>query len=94
MNTLTITGYEHDTNCEHCGRKLVHGIEINNGLIVGATCFDKLLTKARLYQGKKYRIGSENVIRLAKIAEKGTMKRHQYEPDDFVFVESVTKDGK
>lgn len=69
MDSLTITGYEQDGNCEHCGRPLVHCIRLADGRVVGATCFDKKLTKPRLYRGKNYRVGAEGVIRLAKIAQ-------------------------
>jgi hypothetical protein len=85
MAALAITGYEPDCNCEHCGRKLRHGIRVSTGQVVGATCFNKVLTKPRTYQGKKYRVGEENVIRYAKIAEKGTAKRHGMTTTDFIF---------
>ncbi len=69
MNTIAIVGYEQEGHCEHCGRALKHCIRISDGRIVGATCFDKKLTAPRTYQGKNYRIGSEGVVRLAKIAQ-------------------------
>lgn len=65
---IEIVGYEQDGKCEHCGRALKHCIRISDGRIVGATCFDKKLTKPRLYQGKPYRVGSENIIKAAKVA--------------------------
>lgn len=69
MNTLKITGYEQDCNCEHCGRHLVHGIRLSDGRVVGATCLDKKLTLPKVYQGKKYRLGSELIIKAAKVAQ-------------------------
>jgi hypothetical protein len=66
---LIITGYDEDCHCEHCGRALRHGIRISDGRVVGAQCFDKVLTKARKYNGKTYRVGHENIVRYAKIAE-------------------------
>lgn len=69
MATLTITGYEQECNCEHCGRSLKHGIRLSDGRIVGATCLDKKLTKAKIYNGKSYRLGSELIIRAAQVAE-------------------------
>lgn len=75
MEKIAITGYEQDGHCEHCGRPLRHCIRIDDGRIVGATCFNKLLTKPRLYNGKPYRIGEENVIRYAKLAELGKLER-------------------
>ena len=69
MTTLAITGYEQEGRCEHCGRALKHCIRISDGRIVGATCFDKKLTQPRVSGGKKYRVGSQWIIRLAKIAQ-------------------------
>ena len=68
-NAITIVGYEEDGHCEHCGRALRHCIRISDGRIVGATCFNKFLTKPRQYMGKPYRVGPENIVRLAKIAQ-------------------------
>lgn len=68
-NSILIIGYEQEANCEHCGRALKHGIRISDGRIVGATCLDKKLTAPKTYQGKKFRIGSEMIIRAAKVAQ-------------------------
>ncbi len=70
--TVVIVGYEPDTSCEHCGRALIHGIRLDNGCVVGAQCFNNVLTKAKIYQGKKFRIGAENVVKYAKVAERYT----------------------
>ncbi len=71
MNTemVAITGYEQDGWCEHCGRKLRHCIRISDGRIVGATCFDKKITKPKVYQGKPYRVGSQHIIHTAKVVQ-------------------------
>lgn len=70
MSKLTIVGYEQEGICAHCGRTLKHCIQVGEtSQFVGATCFDKLMTKPREYGGKKYRIGSDQVIRLAKAAQ-------------------------
>ncbi len=66
---IAITGYEKDGNCEHCGRVLKHCIRLSDGRLVGATCFDKKVTTPKIYQGKKYRVGSEHIIKLAKVAQ-------------------------
>ena len=75
MATIAITGYEQDGHCEHCGRALRHCIRIDDGRIVGATCFDKILTKPLRYNGKPYRVGPENIILRAKLAELGKLER-------------------
>jgi len=69
MNTVSIVGYEEDGHCEHCGRALRHCIRISDGRVVGATCFDKKITKPQSYNGKSFRIGSEGIIRYAKMAQ-------------------------
>lgn len=78
MNYISIAGYEQEGHCEHCGRTLKHCIRISDGRIVGATCFNKILTKPRMYKGKPYRIGEENVIRYAKIVEVGKLAKYGY----------------
>lgn len=66
---IIIVGYEQDGHCEHCGRKLRHCIRISDGRLVGATCLDKKLTSPKVYQGKKYRLGAELIIKAAKVAQ-------------------------
>jgi ribosome-binding protein aMBF1 (putative translation factor) len=72
MSKITITGYESDCNCEHCGRKLKHGIKIEqNGLTktVGAHCLANDMTKPQEYQGRKYRLPANDIIEKAKWLE-------------------------
>ena len=87
--TLTITGYDTDTVCECCGKKLVHGIRLADGRTVGAQCFNKVLTKPLSYSGKSYRVGAENIIRRAKVREfhnaTAAAQRFGFYPSDFVF---------
>lgn len=69
---ITITGYETDCNCEHCGRKLKHGIKIEqNGMIktVGAQCLTNDMTQPQEYQGRKYRLPVSDIIEKAKWLE-------------------------
>ena len=66
---IQIEGYEQNADCAHCGRVLKHGIRISTGEVVGAQCFDKVLTAPREYLGKKYRCGAPRIIELAKIAQ-------------------------
>lgn len=88
---LTITGYEQEGTCTHCGRKLKHCIKLSDGRIVGSTCFDKKLTLPRISRGKKYRVGSTHIIELAKIAQfvnASEWKRYGVNATHFNFVES------
>lgn len=69
MGTLSIVGYEKDVNCQHCNKFLKHGIRLDNGQVVGAACFENQLTIEKVYQGKKFKMGTQAIIKLAKIAE-------------------------
>jgi hypothetical protein len=69
MTQIAIVGYESDCNCDHCGRALRHGVRLNDGRVVGATCLDKKLTKPRQYQGKPFRFGAEHIVRIAKTVQ-------------------------
>ena len=85
---ISIVGYENDDNCEHCGRSLVHCIRISDGRLVGAQCFNKVLTKPRVYQGKSYRVGAGKIVELAKIAQFWSVekqKRNGYYSNSFDF---------
>ena len=73
---IQIIGYEQNGQCEHCGRALKHCIKISDGRVVGATCFDKKITKPRIYNGKSYRVGSEQIVQYAKIAQFSNLARH------------------
>jgi hypothetical protein len=71
--TLVIVGYSEDDVCAHCNKTLRHGIRLDDGRVVGAQCFNKVLTLPQTYGGKSYRVGAENIIRYAKIAEFHTL---------------------
>lgn len=47
MAKLTITGYDAECNCEHCGRALKLGVKTAEKGIIGADCFVKLVAKDR-----------------------------------------------
>lgn len=66
-NTLQITGYLQGGECKHCGRELRHCIVTTSG-IFGARCFGNAITKPRTYNGKPYRLSTDAVISLAKMA--------------------------
>lgn len=82
---LEIAGYEQGGKCEHCGRNLKHCIKLSDGRIVGATCFDKKMTKAKIYRGSKYRIGAEQVIYYAKLREFGKLAQAGIPASSLIF---------
>lgn len=66
--TIRITGYYRDGyECCHCGRELKHCIATDRG-VFGAACFSNKITKPRVYNGRKYRLSTDAVISLAKMA--------------------------
>lgn len=67
MTTITITGYFEGGCCCHCGRELRHCVQTDAGTF-GARCFGAKVTKPRVYNGKPYRLSTEAVISLAKMA--------------------------
>lgn len=88
MNKIEIVGYEKEEVCAHCGRKLKHGIRLSDGSVVGAQCFNRDMTLPREYGGKKYRVGAEHIIKLAKVREFWSDERAYrsgFQPKDFVF---------
>ncbi len=71
MSTIEINGYAQEAKCEHCGRRLKHGIILSDGRVVGATCLDQKLTKPRVdWYGKKYRYGAEHIVHIAKVVSR------------------------
>lgn len=71
MQTLTITGYDQDDCCSHCGRKLVHCVKTSELGIIGADCFVKLVAPNR----KKY---SGNGKPTASIVREMALIRERY----------------
>lgn len=71
--TLNIIGYEPDCHCEHCGRKLQHGVRTDALGVIGADCLNNL-TAPRSYQGKPYRLPATNIRELAMRRERYSME--------------------
>lgn len=69
MEIISIVGYTRDCHCEHCGRALVHGIRISDGRVVGAICLNNQLTLPKVYNGKKFRLGADLIIRAAQVVQ-------------------------
>ena len=68
MTTITITGYHcFGYECSHCGRELKHCVATDAG-VFGAACFANKLTKPRVYNGRKFRLSTDAVVSLAKMA--------------------------
>lgn len=64
---ICIAGYHQGGECSHCGRELKHCVVTDAG-IIGAACFANKITKPCVYNGKKYRLSTNAVISLAKMA--------------------------
>ena len=68
--TIQISGYNSEVNCDHCGRALRHGIQIDDGRTVGATCLANKLTAPRRHAGKTYRLAADAVVQMAKVVQR------------------------
>ncbi len=72
-NAITITGYSPgpDVFCDHCGRALKHGIRIDDGRTVGATCLTNKMSAPKTTRGgKSYRLPADAVVSAAKVVER------------------------
>lgn len=68
--TIQITGYAPEAHCDHCGRALRHGVRIDDGRTVGATCLANKLTAPRKHAGRAYRLAADAVVHMAKVVER------------------------
>ena len=66
-NLICITGYFEGGECSHCARELRHCVVTDAG-VFGARCFGAKVTKPQVYRGKAYRLSTDAVISLAKMA--------------------------
>lgn len=86
---ITITGYDMDCECEHCGRKLTHGVMTDVRGMIGADCFVKIITaNTKKYSGNGKPTASM-VRDMAKIRDRYTdegMARLGRYPHHFVFL--------
>ena len=87
-NTLTIIGYEMDDFCSHCGRKLVHCVNTAEMGLIGADCFNKLITaNTKKYSGNG-KPGASLVRDMAKLRDRVSdagLSRYGRAPHHFVF---------
>lgn len=81
-NKICITGYTQGGECTHCGRELKHCVHTDSG-VFGARCFANTVTKPLTYNNKKYRLSTDAVISLAKMAR--DPKRHGIGPYQLTF---------
>lgn len=64
---ICVSGYYQGGECTHCGRELKHCVVTDHG-VFGAACFVNKVAKPKTYNGKKYRLGTDSIISLAKMA--------------------------
>lgn len=81
-NLICVTGYYEGGECVHCGRELRHCIVTDSG-VFGARCFANQVTKPRRYNGKAYRLSTDAVISLARMARNPA--RHGIGPEALTF---------
>lgn len=82
MATLTIIGYEQETQCEHCGKPLKHGIKTAEIGVIGADCFVKMVDR------RLHAVSSSTIRDLAKwreYASEAKRLNNGMRPDVFIF---------
>lgn len=88
MNTLTITGYERECNCEHCGRPLKLGVKTAERGLIGADCFVKMIARDRARFNGNGKPSAEGVKQYALVIAKGmeyASRMYGYSARSFVF---------
>lgn len=88
MATITILGYERECYCDHCGRALQHGVKVSGLGVIGADCFNRLITADRKRFSGNGKPGAPYVRTLAKLKERDSaaqLSRMGYGPHHFVF---------
>lgn len=86
--TISITGYERECYCDHCGRALQHGVKTDTLGTIGADCFNKLIVADRKKFSRDGKPGAPYVRTLAKLKECDSadqLHRMGYGPHHFVF---------
>lgn len=92
--TLTITGYEPDVHCEHCGRPLKIGIRVAEKGVIGADCFVRMVKFDRKRFSGNGKPSAEMVRQYAIIVSKGlayAASRYGYSARTFLFQEALPK---
>lgn len=83
-----ITGYEPIERCEHCNRRMVHGVRTASHGTIGADCFVKLIKADRKRFGGNGKPSASMVRDFAKMREFRSDERLAlmgYYPRHFVF---------
>lgn len=90
--TLTITGYERECNCEHCGRPLKLGVNTPEKGVIGADCFVKLIAKDRQRYNGNGKPSAEMVKQYALVIAKGleyAQRMYGYSAHSFQFTQAA-----
>lgn len=89
MNPTTqITGYDQPERCEHCGKRLIHGVRTNTHGSIGADCFVKLVKADRKRFSGNGKPTASMVREFAKMVEFRSVQRLSemgYSPRHFQF---------
>lgn len=88
MSTLTITGYQRECDCNHCGRPLKLGVMTAERGVIGADCFVKLVARDRARFNGNGKPSAEGVKQYALVIAKGlgyAERVYGYSARSFVF---------
>lgn len=85
---ICIQGYDQPDNCEHCGKRLIHGVKTNTHGVIGADCFVKLIkadTKRFSGNGKPTASMVRDMAKMKEFRSADRLDRMGYSPRHFQF---------
>ena len=88
MTIICISGYDQPDNCEHCGKRLIHGVRTNTHGTIGADCFIKLIKADKKRFSGNGKPSADMVREFAKMRERRSAQRLYemgYSPRHFEF---------
>lgn len=83
-----IAGYDQIEACEHCGRRMIHGVKTSTHGVIGADCFVKLIKadKSRFSgNGKPTAAMVRDYAKMVEFRSAARLSQMGYRPQHFVF---------
>ncbi len=72
---ICINGYDQPDYCEHCGKRLIHGVRTNTHGTIGADCFVKLIKADKTRYSGNGKPSASMVRDYAKMVERRSPQR-------------------
>lgn len=72
---ICIEGYDQPDNCDHCGKRLIHGVRTNTHGVIGADCFVKLIASDKKRFSGNGKPSASMIRDYAKMVERRSAER-------------------